>query len=420
MSQASAPAPPYPLQLSTRELACHRNALLEYHPQMLLHQTRLLYAYRPLLELLQQQPEVLLPFRAKLIEFLFKIASRLRVLPFVPHRAVRLFDRYCSKRIVLADQAQLVVCTCLWLACKTNGGFHQPLRHRYTKLPVPRTEGPTTPFRLPRLLEFVKLCGRSCNYDEGMFVQMELHVLLTLEWSVEEPGIDDFLLLETDFQQEMLDDARTMEFLAYVTLFIPEFVDLACVQQAQIIGNMMRAVLGAPPVAQLSCNMAPVAPAVPVAPANRRMLVPFLPALPYSPAQTWDDSDLDWAALPATQPTPLPLPALLVLDGHEAEPGVWRRRLVDGILENFNFFYTNHLFSPQVQGIKTIIQRAYDARVGEQKEEAKWSGSLEPFEFVAAPPGPQYRKVQGKWGVTTPPGSTGVLPILNQRPRRWD
>lgn len=107
--------------------------------------------------------------------------------------SVRLYDRYCSKRIVLRDQAKLVVATCLWLAAKTWGGCN----HIINNVVIPtggRFYGPNPRARIPRLSELVHYCGDGQVFDESMFLQMERHILDTLNWNIYEPMINDYVL----------------------------------------------------------------------------------------------------------------------------------------------------------------------------------------------------------------------------------
>ncbi|ODQ79485.1 hypothetical protein BABINDRAFT_22587, partial [Babjeviella inositovora NRRL Y-12698] len=222
----------YPRALNYLEILNHKKQTDEYASETLQYNYEMSQKFRANFELLTQQPEISLGFRIKLIEFLFKIAMKLKITPFVTFKAVKLFDRYCSKRIVLGDQSQLVVCTCLWLAAKITGGYHQSSYAPHSNILLKnKPELPTRDlnFRLPKLIEFVKLCGKSCNYDEGMFVQMELHILQTLNWELHDPNVDEFLLTITDNQHCLVDDNqyevyKIKQFMSYVALFVPEMI----------------------------------------------------------------------------------------------------------------------------------------------------------------------------------------------------
>ncbi|GMM39022.1 hypothetical protein DASC09_063610 [Saccharomycopsis crataegensis] len=173
----------YPIQLVQSELSIHTKTINEYHDELSVNLQDISQLYRPDISLIKSQPELTLDLRAPLLDFLFKVTKRTKLSPGIFYDAVKLFDRYCSKRVVLKSQAQLVGCTCIWIAAKHEGGCN----HIVSSLnkPIPnRCQGPTQRSRIPRVIEFVQLCGPSCGYDEGMFIQMERHILNTLEWSV--------------------------------------------------------------------------------------------------------------------------------------------------------------------------------------------------------------------------------------------
>ncbi|EDO17363.1 hypothetical protein Kpol_1060p19 [Vanderwaltozyma polyspora DSM 70294] len=131
--------------------------------------------------------------RSTIVTFLFELSVMSRVTDGVFYHSVRLYDRYCSKRVVLKDQAKLVVATCLWLAAKTWGGCN----HIINNVSVPtggRFYGPNPRARIPRLSELVHYCGGSDVFDESMFIQMERHILDTLSWDIYEPMINDYVL----------------------------------------------------------------------------------------------------------------------------------------------------------------------------------------------------------------------------------
>lgn len=200
----------YSQDLYQKEVLVHHESLQEYKDEILDTILETMNEARPNVKLYENQPYITSVVRHKLIDFLLRMAIRLKIVPYVFCRAVRLFDRYCAKRIVLLDQAQLVMTTCLWIAAKIHGG-----NNHFANLSTPKAAavktilnlgygagarflGPTERYRLPKVIELVKLCGTRCNYDEGMFKQMEIHIMQTLDWKLNDTSIDDFLVSSED------------------------------------------------------------------------------------------------------------------------------------------------------------------------------------------------------------------------------
>ncbi|AAS53200.1 AFL174Cp [Eremothecium gossypii ATCC 10895] len=184
----------YPIELSNAELLAHYETIQDYHQEIsenvLQHSCRV----KPDPKLIDQQPEMNPQHtRTAIVNFAFELAQKTRVTNGIFFHAVRLYDRYCSKRVVLRDQAKLVIATCLWLAAKTWGGCN----HIINNVTVPtggRFYGPNPRARIPRLSELVHYCGGSNVFDESMFTQMERHILDTLSWDVYEPMVNDYVL----------------------------------------------------------------------------------------------------------------------------------------------------------------------------------------------------------------------------------
>ena len=184
----------YPIELSNSELLAHYETIQEYQQDILSDMLAQSNKYKPNTKLIDQQPEMNpIETRTPTITFLYELSVMTRVTNGIFFQAVRLYDRYCSKRVVLKDQAKLVVATCLWLSAKTWGGCN----HIINNIVVPtggRFYGPNPRARIPRLSELVHYCGGSDIFDESMFLQMERHILDTLNWEVCEPMINDFVL----------------------------------------------------------------------------------------------------------------------------------------------------------------------------------------------------------------------------------
>lgn len=184
----------YPIELSNSELLAHYETIQEYHQDISANVLEQSMKFKPNPKLIDQQPEMKPEeTRPAIITFLFELSVMTRVTNGIFIQAVRLYDRYCSKRVVLRDQAKLVVATCLWLAAKTWGGCN----HIINNVIIPtggRFYGPNPRARIPRLSELVLYCGGSNNFDESMFLQMERHILDTLNWDVYEPMLNDYVL----------------------------------------------------------------------------------------------------------------------------------------------------------------------------------------------------------------------------------
>ncbi|KAK9477840.1 cyclin-like protein [Lipomyces japonicus] len=123
----------------------------------------------PDVNMIELQPELEWYMRPYLLDFLVESHLSLRLLPQTLFLAVNLIDRYCSRRVVFKKHYQLVGCAALWIASKYEDKKD----------------------RVPTARELKIMC---CDaYEEDMFVQMEGHVLSTLEWSIGSPTCDIFV-----------------------------------------------------------------------------------------------------------------------------------------------------------------------------------------------------------------------------------
>ncbi|CAL9727928.1 G1/S-specific cyclin Cln1p [Monosporozyma unispora] len=186
----------YPIELSNSELLSHFNIIREYNNDITIDCLRQFKKFHPDWKLIDQQPEMIPQLtRQSMITFLYKLSIMSKVTNGIFYHATRLYDRYCSKRIILRDQAKLVLATCLWLSAKTYGGCNHIINN-YVIPTGGRFYGPNPRARIPRLSELVHYCNKDeqGKFDESMFCQMELHILDTLNWNVYEPSINDFIL----------------------------------------------------------------------------------------------------------------------------------------------------------------------------------------------------------------------------------
>lgn len=209
----------YPIELSNLELLAHYETIQDYHQELSNNIVMKNFKFKPDLKLILQQPEMcpLDSFRFQIVNFLFQLSHKTRVSQGIFQASCRLYDRYCSKRIVLQDQAKLVISTCLWMTAKTYGGCN----HIINNISVPtggRFYGPNPRARIPRLNELIHYCGGYDKYDESMFVQMEKHILDTLQWDIMEPllcdyilNVDENCLIQYELYQRQLASSKTSQ-----------------------------------------------------------------------------------------------------------------------------------------------------------------------------------------------------------------
>ncbi|ORY87817.1 cyclin-like protein [Protomyces lactucae-debilis] len=152
--------------------------------------------------LMDMQPELEWAMRPFLLDFLLEMHAGFGLHPTTLHLAVNIIDRYTSNRVVFKRHYQLLGCTALWIAAKYEEAKD----------------------KVPTLLELKAMCCDS--YNEKLFLQMEFHVLRTLDWKVGTATTDQFLqVVLTAPQQD--DTARTLHLarmLSEITLFHREFL----------------------------------------------------------------------------------------------------------------------------------------------------------------------------------------------------
>ncbi|KAI0321712.1 cyclin-like protein [Amylostereum chailletii] len=151
---------------------------------------------------MDQQPEIKWHMRPCLVEFLVELHFSFRLRPETLYLTLNIVDRYVSRRIVFIKHYQLVGCAALWIAAKFEDAKE----------------------RVPTVQELVHFCRDT--YDESAFIQMEGHVLTTIQWTLGHPTAEAWL--------RMLCCAPCMEdpkvqhvarFLMEITLFYREFVE---------------------------------------------------------------------------------------------------------------------------------------------------------------------------------------------------
>ena len=160
--------------------------------------------------------------RPYLLDFLVEAHSAFQLLPETLFLTTNLLDRYCSKRVVYKRHYQLVGCAALLIAAKYGD----------------RKE------KVPTIKELKSMC---CSlYDEDMFLQMEWHVLSTLNWAVGHPTVDSFLRLAV---KESVHDPETENLTLYIleiALYHREFVSKQSSTLALAALALARHILGRP------------------------------------------------------------------------------------------------------------------------------------------------------------------------------
>ncbi|KAG6007972.1 hypothetical protein E4U21_005206 [Claviceps maximensis] len=192
----------------------------EYLEDIMLHMKQM-EAYATLIDM---QREIQWFMRPYLIDFLVEAHAAFALLPETLFLTVNLLDRYCSKRVVYKQHYQLVGCAALLIAAKYGDKKD----------------------RVPQIHELNNMC---CGlYDAGMFTQMEMHVLNTLEWTIGHPTVDFFSQLMVT---EEFDDGEVEQmsgYLSEIALYHRDFVSTKPSIMARACLALSRAILGRPEV----------------------------------------------------------------------------------------------------------------------------------------------------------------------------
>jgi Cyclin, N-terminal domain/Cyclin, C-terminal domain len=160
--------------------------------------------------------------RPYLLDFLVEAHSAFQLLPETLFLTVNLLDRYCSKRVVYKRHYQLVGCAALLIASKYGDKKE----------------------KVPTIKELKSMC---CSlYDDDMFLQMEWHVLSTLDWTVGHPTVDSFVKLAV---KDSIPDPETENLALYIlemALFHRDFVSKLSSTLALSALALARHILGRP------------------------------------------------------------------------------------------------------------------------------------------------------------------------------
>lgn len=169
------------------------------------------------------QTEIQWYMRPYLLDFLIEAHAAFQLLPETLFLAINLLDRYCSRRVVYKRHYQLVGCAALLIASKYGDKKE----------------------KVPTVRELRSMC---CSlYDEEMFIQMEWHVLQTLNWVIGHPTIDSFLAVILAQEEQKDVEAQYMtSYICELALFHKEFVSIMPSVLARSALALSRCILGRP------------------------------------------------------------------------------------------------------------------------------------------------------------------------------
>jgi hypothetical protein len=174
--------------------------------------------------LIDMQREIQWFMRPYLIDFLIEAHAAFGLLPETLFLTVNLLDRYCSKRVVYKQHYQLVGCAALLIAAKYGDKKD----------------------RVPQINELNNMC---CSlYDAGMFTQMEMHVLNTLEWAIGHPTVDFFTQLIVAEERDHREVEHMAAYICEIALYHRDFVSTKPSIMARASLALARAILGKPEI----------------------------------------------------------------------------------------------------------------------------------------------------------------------------
>jgi hypothetical protein len=151
---------------------------------------------------MDMQPELQWEMRPCLVDFLIEVHLQFRLRPETLYLAMNIVDRYVSRRVVYKKHYQLVGCSALWIAAKFEDAKD----------------------RVPTVQDLHTMCRGT--YDESAFIQMEGHVLATIQWTVGHPTAEAWLRVAcTSACFEDTEAQHVARFVMETTLFYREFID---------------------------------------------------------------------------------------------------------------------------------------------------------------------------------------------------
>jgi len=172
---------------------------------------------------MDQQPEIRWHMRPCLVDFLVEIHFTFRLRPETLYLTLNIIDRYVSRRVVYVKHYQLVGCAALWIAAKFEDAKE----------------------RVPTVQDLCHICGDT--YEESAFIQMEGHVLSTIQWALGHPTAEAWLrLLCCTAIPEETKVQHVARFLMEITLFYREFVKFSPSTVALASLTLARSLCGKP------------------------------------------------------------------------------------------------------------------------------------------------------------------------------
>ncbi|KAL5876916.1 hypothetical protein ACKVWC_006074 [Pyricularia oryzae] len=192
----------------------------EYLEDIMQHMRHMEDETLPDASLIDMQREIQWFMRPYLIDFLVEAHAAFQLLPETLFLTVNLLDRYCSKRVVYKQHYQLVGCAALLIAAKYGDKKD----------------------RVPQINELNNMC---CGlYDAGMFTQMEMHVLNTLDWTVGHPTVDFFAQLIVAEERDDKEVEYMAAYISEISLYYRDFVSTKPSTMARASLALARAILG--------------------------------------------------------------------------------------------------------------------------------------------------------------------------------
>ncbi|KAH8835331.1 cyclin [Flagelloscypha sp. PMI_526] len=176
----------------------------EYRDEIRVYMHEMEYVTSSSPSCMDQQPEIKWHMRPCHFSF--------RLRPETLYLTLNIIDRYVSRRVVFVKHYQLVGCAALWIAAKFEDAKE----------------------RVPTVQDLVQVCRDT--YDESAFIQMEGHVLSTIEWTLGHPTAEAWLRVLT----------TVARFLMEITLFYREFIKYSPSTIATASLTLARALCGAP------------------------------------------------------------------------------------------------------------------------------------------------------------------------------
>lgn len=194
----------------------------DYREDILDHMEVMERETMPDINSIEIQTEIQWFMRPYLLDFLLEAHNAFRLLPETFHLAVNLLDRYCSRRVVYKRHYQLVGCASLLIAAKYGD----------------RKD------RVPTIRELKLMC---CSlYDDDMFIQMEWHVLQTVNWIVGHPTVTSFAQLAMSDSHPDNELEHMAAYFAEIALYHKEFIPVRPSVMARSSIALARVVLGRP------------------------------------------------------------------------------------------------------------------------------------------------------------------------------